>query len=344
MYIHNISDTSNLMWTKATNYIIEERVIDSVNVDYIKASQDSKLIQYSPIIDTCLQNYNLDNPLKIKLDDLLDINLEDKKEILNFYNKYGDLGLFRHKVKRYITASRWMPTDDLSSKSPVLSITPYQSEYFFEKFWQKRLINVGKPIVVDKERYPDLTKSNDNGLGDYNNQMKRLLGTLVRNQKGELVGRSPDLIFDDYIEYSQLKYHKDFGAFMGKYYPGLVLNLNDLESQLLDFPLPYSIDYFKNYAEPLVEVKKVINELRDIFKFLHEINDISVLTQSPTFYIDEKSAKSYYGRDKVLNYLPKPSIFPMQSKDSLSYRWGKSWIFKSLSSMFALKIIQEVTK
>ena len=84
MYIHNISDTSNLMWTKATNYIIEERVIDSVNVDYIKASQDSKLIQYSPIIDTCLQNYNLDNPLKINPGDIVEFYEITKTEYLNW--------------------------------------------------------------------------------------------------------------------------------------------------------------------------------------------------------------------------------------------------------------------
>ena len=120
--------------------------------------------------------------------------------------------------------------------------------------------------------------------------------------------------------------------------------MNDVDIQLVDFPLPYSIDYFKTSAEPLSEVKKVLKELIDSFEFSHNVEGIRILPQRPSFYMDENAAKSYYGRDNILSYLPKSSISPVKKLDSIGYRWHKSWIFKSLLSMFALKMRQELVK
>ena len=142
--------------------------------------------------------------------------MEDDATILNFYNKYGDIGLLSHKIKSFITASRWLPTQELSSKSSVLSITPYQSEYFFETNWKKRLKAVSSPIVVDKQRFPDVGKDNDFGVGEYNNEMKKLLGTLVKDPTERLVGQIPKLIFEDHLEFSQFKFNKDFDATLPK--------------------------------------------------------------------------------------------------------------------------------
>ena len=137
MYIHSVSNSSGLLWAKASSYTITQKKMGSDTVDFIHASKDAKLVKYSPVLETEDQRNDIDNLLPIDLDDLFNIDLEDDATILNFYNKYGDIGLLSHKIKSYITASRWLPTHELSSKSSVLSITPYQSEYFFETNWKK---------------------------------------------------------------------------------------------------------------------------------------------------------------------------------------------------------------
>tara|TARA_B100001750_G_C15501538_1_gene597544 strand:+ start:151 stop:1185 length:1035 start_codon:yes stop_codon:yes gene_type:complete len=344
MYIHSFSNSSDLLWTKASDYVITQKKITSETIDFIQPSKDSKLIKYSPVFDSESKNNNFENPLSIDLDDLFKIDLEDEVSILNFYQKYGDIGLLSHKLKGYTSAARWLPTHELSSKSTVLSITPYQAEYFFDTSWKKRLKAVGEPLAIDKKRFPDVGKSQDSGEGEYSNKMKKLLGTLVRDENAELVGEVPELIFEDNVRFSQLKFEEDFGTFMGTYFPDLVLDLNDVDIQLVDFPLPYSIDYFKTSAEPLSEVKKVLKELIDSFEFSHNVEGIRILPQRPSFYMDENAAKSYYGRDNILSYLPKSSISPVKKLDSIGYRWHKSWIFKSLLSMFALKMRQELVK
>ena len=344
MYIHSVSNSSGLLWAKASSYTITQKKMGADAVDFIHASKDAKLVKYSPVLETEDQRNDIDNLLPIDLDDLFNIDLGDDATILNFYNKYGDIGLLSHKIKSYITASRWLPTHELSSKSSVLSITPYQSEYFFETNWKKRLKAVSSPIVVDKQRFPDLGKDNDFGVGEYNNEMKKLLGTLVKDPDERLVGQIPKLIFEDHLEFSQFKFNKDFGGFMGTYYPDLVLGMNDSESQLVDFPLPYSIDYFKTYSEPLSEVKKVLKELQSSFSFICAIDEMLVLPERPFVYTDENTAKTHHGKDTILSYLPKLSISLEKKPDFVGYRWGKSWSFKSLLSMFALKMRQQLIK
>ena len=344
MYIHSVSNSSDLLWTKSSNYKIIEKNIGSVTLNCIQASEDATLIRYSPVFDSGSEKSYIENSLIIDLDDFLKVDLEDEVSILNFYQKYGDIGLLSHQLKGYISASRWLPTHELSFKSPVLSITPYQAECFFDTSWKKRLKAVGEPIVVDKEVFPDVGKSDDSGVGEYNNKMKKLLDTLVRDENEELVGEVPKLIFEDHLHFSQFKFEENFGTFMGTYYPDLVLDLNDIDSQLVDFPLPYSIDYFKTYVEPLSEVKKVFKELRNSFEFANAINDLTVLPERPSFYMDENTAKSYYARDNILSYLPQLSISPSKKQDTIGYRWQKSWIFKSVLSMFAFKIRQELVK
>ena len=50
----------------------------------------------------------------------------------------------------------------------------------------------------------------DFGVGEYNNEMKKLLGTLVKDPTERLVGQIPKLIFEDHLEFSQFKFNKDF--------------------------------------------------------------------------------------------------------------------------------------
>ena len=125
--------------------------------------------------------------------------------------------------------------------------------------------------------------------------MKKLLGTLVKDPDERLVGQIPKLIFEDHLEFSQFKFNKDFGGFMSTYYPDLVLGMNDSESQLVDFPLPYSIDYFKTYSEPLSEVKKVLKELQSSFSFICAIDEMLVL---PDVLFPGSSSRMYFMANK----------------------------------------------
>tara|TARA_Y100001960_G_C14646569_1_gene813658 strand:+ start:121 stop:1155 length:1035 start_codon:yes stop_codon:yes gene_type:complete len=342
MYLHSETNSSDLLWVKSSDYIITQKKIGSVINYYIESSKDSKLMKFAPIFDNKDSGNNFENTISIDLDDLLKIDLENEVSILNFYNKYGDIGLLSHQVKGFITAPRWLPTHELSPKSSVVSITPYQSESFFDVSWKKRLKPVGAPLAIDKEVFPDMTKGYDSGIGEYNSEMKKLLGSLVRDNNGELLGDVPGVVFEDHLQFSQLMFDENLGDFMGRYFPDLVTSINDDDSQFVDFPLPYSVDYFKNYAEPLSEVKKVLRELKNSFDFSKSIDQVSVLPKRPSFYMDENTAKSFYGRETILQYLPKLSISPVKKSDSIGCRWKNSCIFKSLLSMFALKMRQEL--
>ena len=87
MYIHSFSNSSDLLWTKASDYVITQKKITSETIDFIQPSKDSKLIKYSPVFDSESKNNNFENPLSIDLDDLFKIDLEDEVSILNFYQK-----------------------------------------------------------------------------------------------------------------------------------------------------------------------------------------------------------------------------------------------------------------
>ena len=76
MYIHSFSNSSDLLWTKASDYIITQKKIASETIDFIQPSKDSKLIKYSPVFDSESKNNNFENPLSIDLDDLFKIDLE----------------------------------------------------------------------------------------------------------------------------------------------------------------------------------------------------------------------------------------------------------------------------
>ena len=71
MYIHSFSNSSDLLWTKASDYVITQKKITSETIDFIQPSKDSKLIKYSPVYDSESKNNNFENPLSIDLTYLL---------------------------------------------------------------------------------------------------------------------------------------------------------------------------------------------------------------------------------------------------------------------------------
>ena len=76
MYIHSVSNSSGLLWAKASSYTITQKKMGADTVDFIHASKDSKLVKYSPVLETEDQRNDIDNLLPIDLDDLFNIDLD----------------------------------------------------------------------------------------------------------------------------------------------------------------------------------------------------------------------------------------------------------------------------
>lgn len=307
-------EIENSLRQKASEYILEN--------DLIIAAPKAKIVTYLPVLKN-QDFFDTKYPkININVQDLLDINTSDNQTILDFYNKYGDLGLLSELITKFINPPVWLKI--LNSNENFLGI--YQPiEQLRNSVWRQQL----DPLTMIPVKFPKSTFNSKLNSIPTNEEVSKY--TQIKPKNTSIVYNSKLVDLIETIETKSL-------SEMQQFFPSIKSSLSKTQNQTV-YPTPYSKIYFKYYAENLNTVKFVIKEIKSLIKNFAKFGEnISEYYQESKDPIEHDRIKL---RQIILNSQPEEKIIPTNILNTNEKKWQKLLLFNSLISMFTHEVKEQ---